>query len=78
MKQPIESAVMNAISTSAGIPENAISSNQSLDDLGLNSILAVQLLTNLQDRLGISVDQNSMSTSNTVGEIVDYFQSKAK
>ncbi|MBV8251523.1 MAG: acyl carrier protein [Chitinophaga sp.] len=76
--KPIESTVINAISKSAGIPEEAISPDHSLNDLGMNSILAVQLLSNLQQQFGIKADLGGMSTSNTIGEIVDYFESNAK
>ena len=78
MQQPIESKVINAISHSAGIPEQAISPDHSLNDLGMNSILAVQLLAELQAQFGIDAGMGGMSTSSTVGEIVDYIESKAK
>ncbi|RBL91353.1 acyl carrier protein [Chitinophaga flava] len=77
MKQPIESTVISAISSSIGIPENAISSDQSLEELGMTSILAVQLSSKLQQQFGIA-DMDGMSTSNTIGEIVDYIEGKAK
>ncbi|WP_160713097.1 acyl carrier protein [Chitinophaga solisilvae] len=77
MKQPIESTLINAISHSAGIPANAINPAQSLDDLGMNSILAVQLLSQMQDQLGIKADLSGLSTSNTIGEIANYLESKA-
>ncbi|MGN7823135.1 acyl carrier protein [Chitinophaga varians] len=76
MKTPIESTIISEISHSIGVPENAISADQTMDDLGMTSILAVQLSSKLQQQFGIT-DMSGISTSNTVGELVDYVQSKA-
>lgn len=75
MKTPIESKIISAVSNSTGIPENAITADRSLDDLGLNSILAVQLSSELQQQYGIT-DMSGVSTRNTIGEIADYIKSK--
>ncbi|MBC9914791.1 acyl carrier protein [Chitinophaga varians] len=75
MKTPIESKIISAVSSSIGIPESAITADRSLDDLGLNSILAVQLSNELQQQYGIT-DMSGVSTSNTIEEIADYIKSK--
>lgn len=78
MENPIESKVINAISTSVGIPAESITADRSLDDLGLNSILAVQLFSKLQKELGVEADLNEIAPNSTIGDVVDYFESKAE
>ncbi|MBS0029257.1 acyl carrier protein [Chitinophaga sp. 22321] len=78
MKTAIESTVINEISNSIGIPESAITAEHSLNDLGMNSILAVQLFSKLQTQFGMENAPAEMPHMGTVGEIVHYFESKAK
>lgn len=78
MQNPIESKVINAVSTAAGIPAASITADRSLDDLGLNSIMAVQLFSKLQKELGVEADLNGISPNSTIGDVVDYFESKAE
>lgn len=78
MKNPIASEVINAISHSAGIPQESVTADRTLNDLGMNSILAVQLCTKLQQQFGVETSPEQIFQMGTVGEIVDYVESKAK
>ncbi|NLR58118.1 acyl carrier protein [Chitinophaga polysaccharea] len=78
MKNPIESTVINAISNSIDVPESSITAERTLNDLGFNSILAVQLFSKLQTQLGVETAPEELFQMSTVGEIVDYFENKAK
>lgn len=78
MKNPIESTVINAIRNSIDVPESSITADRTLNDLGMNSILAVQLFSKLQTQFGVDTAPEELFQMKTVGEIVDYFESKAK
>ncbi|QJB30456.1 acyl carrier protein [Chitinophaga oryzae] len=78
MENPITAEVINVISSSAGIPQESITADRSLDDLGLNSIMAVQLCSKLQQQFGVEAAPEEIFRMGTVGKIVDYVESRAK
>ncbi|NLR77019.1 acyl carrier protein [Chitinophaga eiseniae] len=78
MKNPIESTVINAISNSIDVPESTITADRTLNDLGMTSILAVQLFSKLQTQFGVETAPEELFQMKTVGEIVGYFEGKAK
>ncbi|RFS26706.1 acyl carrier protein [Chitinophaga silvatica] len=78
MEQPIESAIIKEISNTLGIPETSISSGQSIEELGMTSILAVQLASKLEQQFGVKADMDGLSMHSTIGEVADYYKTKAK
>ncbi|MBO9730342.1 MAG: acyl carrier protein [Chitinophaga sp.] len=78
MSNPTESKVTNAISELVDIPRDQITTDQSFEELGFTSILAVQLLSKLETAFDVPAPQGEMFNMRTVGEVVDYFQSKVK
>ena len=45
------------------------------DDLGADSIDAVQIIMELEDAFGITIEEDNAESISTVGNIVDYIKS---
>ncbi|MBC9929382.1 acyl carrier protein [Chitinophaga qingshengii] len=79
MKNPMESTIISAISETAGIPAGNISPDHSFQDLeGMNSILAVRLMSRLQQKLGVEANLNDLNPGMTISELANYFENKRK
>ncbi|MFB6457139.1 acyl carrier protein [Chitinophaga sp. Hz27] len=77
MEQPTTSQVINTISNLAGIPAGNINPDQSLQDLGMTSILAVQLVSKLEEQFGFEANLDEMQHCNTISDIVNYVKSRS-
>ncbi|NIG54496.1 acyl carrier protein [Chitinophaga sp. Cy-1792] len=78
MAQPTESNVINTISTATGVPETAINPATTFSELGMTSILAVQLASKLENKLGVKLNLDEMTNTQTIGDLVSYIETKAK
>lgn len=63
-------AVIGIIAREAKCPIEEITLNTSLDVLGIDSLKAILILSELEDLFGIEIPNETMRSMNTVGDIV--------
>ena len=63
-------AVIEIIAREAKCSTEQITLNTGLDDLGIDSLKAIVILSELEDRLGIEIPNEIIGSINTVGDIV--------
>ncbi|MCW3464006.1 acyl carrier protein [Chitinophaga nivalis] len=74
----IEQTVISVISNEAKRPPDTITRDSHLgNDLGMTSILAAAVFFKVSDQLGVTLEPESLTGFNTVGEVIDYFEKKA-
>lgn len=65
--------VRNVIAESLGCDMEAVTLEAKLtDDLGADSLGAVELMMALEEATGVSIDDEAMPNMKTVGDIMDY------
>ena len=71
--------VKTAIVSELGCDESKVTLDANLkDDLGADSIDAVQIIMELEDAFGISIDTDDIESISTVGKIVEYINNLIK
>ncbi|MBN2158236.1 MAG: acyl carrier protein [Spirochaetes bacterium] len=76
-KDSIERTVASIVSDVLGIEKSTISPETLLvEDLGCDSVHAVEILFALQDELGIRIPQAAMAKVSTVDDIIRYLVKK--
>jgi acyl carrier protein len=65
----IEQEIRSILSSIGGIPENADSNADLYLDLGMASVHALQLLTELEERFGISIPDDAFVEANTIARL---------
>ena len=63
-------AVIEIIAREAKCSTEQITLNTGLDDLGIDSLKAIVILSELEDRLGIEIPNEIIGSIKTVGDIV--------
>jgi acyl carrier protein len=63
-------SVANVIASRFGIDREAITPEASFDDLGLDSLSQIELVTALRKRLGAIIDDEEMAELSVVSEVV--------
>lgn len=63
-------AVIEIIAREAKCSTEEVTLNTRLDDLGIDSLKAIVILSELEDRLGIEIPNEIIGSINTVGDIV--------
>ncbi len=63
-------AVIEIIAREAKRPAGEITQNTRLDNLGIDSLKAIVILSELEDILGIEIPNEILGSINTVGDIV--------
>ena len=72
-RQTIELKVKEILNKQFGKGIDEISADQKLvEDLGMDSFLAVELIFELEDHLGIKIPDSDMINLKTVGDVVTY------
>jgi acyl carrier protein len=69
-KTKIDVTVIEIIAREAKRPAGEITLNTRLDDLGIDSLKAIVILSELEDLLGIEIPNEILGSINTVGDIV--------
>ena len=64
-------AVIEIIAREAKCSTEQITLNTGLDDLGIDSLKAIVILSELEDRLGIEIPNEIIGSIKTVGDIVN-------
>ena len=59
-------------------PEKVTMEAKLKDDLGADSIDAVQIIMDLEDAFGIEIDEDNAGAMETVGDVVKYIESMKK
>ena len=63
------------IATSLGVEENDIDESSNLaEDLGADSLDAVELIMEIEDHFDISIDEEDAQDLQTVQDIIDYIE----
>ena len=71
--------VRKAIVDELSIDPNKVTLEAKLkDDLGADSIDAVQIIMDLEDAFGIEIDEDNAGAMETVGDVVKYIESMKK
>ena len=71
----LEQAMGESIERICGMPREQVSRASTLDELGIDSLAAAELITDLEIRLGVELPIDVLRRLNqvkTVGEILDY------
>ena len=69
--------VKKVIVDTLGCDEEAVTLQASLqEDLGADSLDAVDLNMALEDELGVSIDDEALANLKTVGDLVNYLENK--
>jgi acyl carrier protein len=72
--QRIESAVKQFLAERFDIPADQLTDNASIRELGLDSMMMLEVMLEVEDRLGIKLKDLSMPADPTLGDIVDLVQ----
>jgi acyl carrier protein len=71
MKNAIFDVVVNAIAKVMDIPANSLQMESTLDELGMDSLDALQLLLTLDEETGVQVDEREVKKFTSVRSIVE-------
>jgi len=71
MNQDLVDAVIMAISKQKGLDSSGIDLNASLSELGVNSLDAISIVYDIEDRFDIEVPNEMLAELTTVRDIVD-------
>ena len=78
-RKQIEEIVLDIISSQSGVSKNKISNEANLQtDINLDSLDIVEIVIDLEDRFGISIDEEHLEKFATINNIVDYIERKVK
>jgi acyl carrier protein len=72
--QRIESAVKQFLTERFDIPADKLSDHAPVRDLGLDSMMMLEVMLEVEDRLGVKLKDLSMPANPTLGDIVDLVQ----
>lgn len=73
----IEQRTKEAIATVMGIDVDRISNEQTLDDLGADSLDAVEIIMELEEEFNVEIEDEACDNLKTVQDIIDLAVSKA-
>lgn len=72
-RQQIEIEVKQALSRQLGLKTEDITDDKKLmDDLGVDSLAALELIFELEDKTGLEIADKDIMRLKTVGNIIDY------
>jgi len=71
MNQNLVAAVITAISKQKGLDASSIDLNSSLPELGVNSLDAISIVYDIEDRFDIEVPNEMLADLKSVRDIVD-------
>ncbi|HAJ91810.1 MAG TPA: histidine kinase [Gammaproteobacteria bacterium] len=71
MNQNLVDAVITAISKQKGLDSSSIDLNSSLPELGVNSLDAISIVYDIEDRFDIEVPNEMLADLESVRDIVD-------
>jgi acyl carrier protein len=71
MNQDLVNAVIMAISKQKGLDSSSIDLNSSLAELGVNSLDAISIVYDIEDRFDIEVPNEMLADLESVRDIVD-------
>ena len=74
----IESEVRQFLADRFDIPADKLTNQASIRDLGLDSMMMLEVMLEVEDRLGIKLKDLSMPANPTLGDIVDLVQRNLK
>ena len=74
----LESELTAVISAEALVPQEILSADASIESRGLASIDLVSVLFEIEDRYGITFEENEVLTTTTFKEILDLVQAKCE
>ncbi|MBM4794456.1 acyl carrier protein [Streptomyces sioyaensis] len=72
----LHDSVVDVIATRFGLDRADITAEATFDDLGLDSLSQIELVTALRKRLGADIDDEEMAELSAVGEVVAALESK--
>ena len=64
--------IKKILSEQLGVDESAITADTSIEDLGADSLDIVEIIMNIEEEFGITVDDSAVETLKKVGDIVNY------
>ena len=70
-RSAIADVVFDLVTTTAGVDPSTLSEATTQDDLGLDSILLVDLMLTAEDRLGFSFRSMDIPRNPSIGDIID-------
>jgi acyl carrier protein len=70
----VEATVLEVIASHIKSQPEAISRDMLLEDLGIDSLGAITILYELEDRYGIDIPNEIFDSLNEVGDIVDHLE----
>lgn len=59
-----------------GIEENTISEDTALEELGADSLALVEMVMSVEEEFDIQIEDEDMEKFKTVGDVLDYIESK--
>ena len=72
--EALASALRESVARACDVPVGAVEMSSSLDDLGLDSLAAAEVITDLEIRLGVEFPVDvlrRLTDADTVGEVLD-------
>lgn len=64
--------IKKILSEQLGVDESAITADTSIEDLGADSLDLVEIIMNIEEEFGITVDDSAVEGLKKVGDIVNY------
>lgn len=75
MSQMLDS-VIDVINRRFDIPQERVVAGASFDDLGLDSLSQIELITALQKQLGVRIDDEEIDGLSNLSDVVDLLERK--
>ncbi|WP_393915986.1 acyl carrier protein [Halostreptopolyspora alba] len=72
----VSAQVSSALSEELDVPSGEIAPEKTLEELGVDSVAAVELGDVLQQRLGIRIGEDELNTQNTVAQVISVITGK--
>ncbi|MCA1655128.1 MAG: acyl carrier protein [Pseudonocardiaceae bacterium] len=66
------------LNTKLGIPANELSTENTFEDLDLDSLALIELSVAVHKEFGVVLDETELSPEHTVGQVVDLLSDKSK
>jgi acyl carrier protein len=74
MSEPIFEKIATILSTKKGIDKESILIESSFEDLGLDSLDAVELISDLEDEFNVTIPNMELQSIKTIQQAVDGLQ----
>ncbi|MFC4564523.1 acyl carrier protein [Nocardiopsis mangrovi] len=77
MMPDVSAEISTILADDFDVPAGEITPENTLQELGVDSVAAVELADVLQERLGITIGDEDLSTRSTIAQVIDVVTERA-